>query len=298
MRLHRQLGQWKEEQYGTKAALIAEELAGPFHGRAGLPQGGAVSSASGNASAASVRASGSQPPLHGRVEAAGAAPRTPERNKQELVVHDVSSALIAIHSYASSELEQNLARAHALCQDLNDPAALAPVLAALTRLYMARADRTKTEAFFELQRQLLLRSAPPADAILLHTQMGTVELWRGAHARSQEHHIQALELYDAPAHRSLFLTFGVDPKCITLASYGWSLCLSGWPEQAWSWERRALEYAEELAHPLSLANTLVFAIFVRCFRHEGDEALLLAQQFRALRSEQGLGVYLGGANCS
>ena len=161
---------------------------------------------------------------------------------------------------------------------------------------MVRADRAATEAFFEQQRQLLLHVHTPADAILLHTQMGTVELMRGAHARSQEHHTQVLELYDAPAHRSLLLRFGLDPKSIALASYGWSLCLSGWPERAWSWEQRALEYAEELAHPFSLVNTLMFAIFVRRFRGEGDEALALTQQFLALGSEHGFRQYLGGAD--
>jgi len=120
------------------------------------------------------------------------------------------------------------------------------VLTALTRLYMVRADRAATETFFEQQRQLLLHVQTPADAIMLHTQMGTVELMRGAHARSQEHHTQVLELYEAPKHWSLLLMFGIDPKSIALATLGWSLCLSGWPERAWSWEQRALEHAEEL----------------------------------------------------
>ena len=111
---------------------------------------------------------------------------------------------------------------------------------------------------------------------------------RGAHARGQEHHAQVLELYDASAHHSLFMTFGFDPKSIALANYGWSLCLSGWPEQAWSWEQRALECAEELAHPLSLVNTLMCAIFVRGFRGEYDAALALTEQLSTLVSEHGL----------
>ena len=157
------------------------------------------------------------------------------------------------------------------------------MLTALTRLYMVRGDRAATDALVEQQRQLLLVAITPADALMLHTQIGTVELMRGAHARSQEHYTQALELYDASAHRSLFLTFGFDPKSVALANYGWSLCLSGWPEQAWSWERRALAYAEELAHPFSLVNTLMFAIFVRHFRGECDEALALTAAIHCSR---------------
>ena len=179
-------------------------------------------------------------------------PETPERHKQELALRmTFSPALSAIRGHASAELEQNLQRAYELCQDLNDPEILVPVLTALTRLYMVRADRTKTEAFLEQERQLLSRALTPADALMLHTQMGTANLYRGAHEHSQEHYMHALELYDDSAHRSLLFRFSVDPKSVAMTNYGWSLCLRGWPEQAWNWERRALEYTKELAHPFS-----------------------------------------------
>ena len=45
-------------------------------------------------------------------------PETPERKKQELALRmTLSSALTAIRGMASSELEQNLKQAYALCQD-------------------------------------------------------------------------------------------------------------------------------------------------------------------------------------
>ena len=100
--------------------------------------------------------------------------------------------------------------------------------------------------------------------------------------------MHALELYDDSAHRSLLFRFSVDPKSVAMTNYGWSLCLRGWPEQAWNWERRALEYTKELAHPFSLVNALMMAIFVRHFRGEYDEALVLMPQFTALASEHGL----------
>jgi len=146
--------------------------------------------------------------------------------------------LSAIHGQASAELEQNLQQAYALCQDMNDPGGLVPVLAALTRLYMVRADRAATDTLVEQERQLLSLAVLPADAIYSTPKSALLSCGVGC-TRSQEHYRHALERYEALAHRSLLLTFGFDPKSVALASCGWSLCLSGWPEQAWNWERRA-----------------------------------------------------------
>src|SRR5207247_4072353 len=162
-------------------------------------------------------------------------PETPERKHQELALRlSLNAVLRATHGLATKEFEQNLQRARALCQEVSDPAKLAPILTSLTRLHMVRADRAETEELMEQERRLIERLHDPTCTIQLHTQLGTAEIARGAHARAREHYTQVLNLYNPKAHAALGFSFSVDPLVIALAISGWSFCLSGWPEEGWS----------------------------------------------------------------
>jgi hypothetical protein len=168
---------------------------------------------------------------------------------------------------------------------------LAPVLVVLTRLSMVRADRQATEAWMAQERHLLERLHDAASLVQVHTQLGTAEMCRGAHARAQEHQTHALRLYDPAVHQSLGLTFSIDPRGLALAMSAWRLWLTGWPAQAADAAEQALGHAEALKHPFTLVAILLHVTHVRQCRGEFDAAWVLAQRLLALASVQDFALY-------
>ena len=68
-------------------------------------------------------------------------PATPERSQQELMLHlALGASLIATQGYAAPEVEQTYTRARHLCQYLENPRQLFPVLRGLWVYYLTRAE--------------------------------------------------------------------------------------------------------------------------------------------------------------
>src|SRR5262249_48375159 len=213
-------------------------------------------------------------------------PETAQCQRQELALQTCfSTVLTATHGRASPELEQSLQRAQALCQTLDVTAERVPILVRLLRLSMVRADRGTTEALLAQARRLLERLHDASLLVQLHTQLGTAETVRGAHACAAAHQTQALRLYDREAHRALVVAFGLDPLVATLAMSGWRLWLTGWPAQAWHHAECAIQHAEILAQPFSLSMALTQAVALRQFRGEWEAVWALAQRLSALGRE-------------
>src|SRR6516225_2092560 len=68
-------------------------------------------------------------------------PETPERLQREVDIHiALGASLIATQGYAAPEVGQTYTRAQQLCQYLEDPRQLFPVLRGLWNYYNVRAD--------------------------------------------------------------------------------------------------------------------------------------------------------------
>ena len=109
---------------------------------------------------------------------------------------------------------------------------------------------------------------------------------RGEPAAARTHHTQALALYDPQAHRALAVRYGMDLGRVSqpLARALWSL---GFPDQALQHSQAARTLAEEVAHPYSLAQALVFAAIVHQWRREVLAAHAQAAAAMTLATEQG-----------
>jgi predicted ATPase len=271
VRLHRLLGERLERGYGERAHEIASTLV--LHFTRGRDVQRAVQYRQQAAAHTVQRSAYAEALAHCQEGLAllEGLPETARRQHQELALQTCfSTVLTATHGRASLELEQSLQRAQALCEALDVTAERVPVLVALTRPFMVRADREMTEALL-VQEQRLLERLHDADAqVQLHTQLGTAETFRGEHARAAAHQAQALRLYDREAHRALVVSFGADLLMTTLAMSGWRLWLTGWPAQAWHHAERAIQHAEDLAQPFSLSMALSQAVALRQFRGERE----------------------------
>jgi DNA-binding winged helix-turn-helix (wHTH) protein/predicted ATPase len=292
VRLHRLLGEWLERAYRERAHEIASTLALHFtHGRDGAR---AVHYRQQAAERAVQHGAYAEALVHCQQGLAllEGLPETAQRQRQELALQTCFSTVVtATHGRASPELEQSLQRVQTLCQALDVTAEHVPVLIRLLRLSMVRADRGTTEALLAQARCLLEECHEAGLLVQLHTQLGTVETFGGAHARAAAHQTQALRLYDREAHRALVVAFGLDPLVATLVMAGWRLWLTGWPAQAWQHAERAIQHAEILAQPFSLSVALSQAVALRQFRREYAAAWALGQRLSALGREHRFGVY-------
>jgi predicted ATPase len=220
-------------------------------------------------------------------------PETPARLQQELDLQvALGPALFATKGYAAPEVERAYARARELCAQLGDTPQLFPVLRGLMQYYQGRGQvQTATQLGEQLLR--LAHAQPdPAHLLLAHYSLGLVLFYRGEPAAARTHHTQALALYDPPAHRALAVRYGGDLGVGSgsfLARELWSL---GYPDQALQHSQAACTLAEEVAHPLSLAQALVFAAAVHQFRREAPAAHEQAAALTTLAMAQGFASYL------
>src|SRR5262249_3677769 len=253
VRLHRQLGEWKEVHYGKRATKIASALA--MHFTEGREYRKAAQYHCPAAETALRRSACQEASEHCKkgLDLLERLPDTFERQRQELALRMLlSAALMVSQGFVAEEVRQNLARARELCRALHDDVTLVPVLVGLGRSYDARADCEAIEQLMEEERLLLERIQEPMLALQLHTHLGTSSMMRGALVQALQHHDRVLELYNPQWHRELVLQFGMDPVVVAGVASSWSLWLAGWPDQARARGRSVLSRARELGHPFSL----------------------------------------------
>jgi DNA-binding winged helix-turn-helix (wHTH) protein/predicted ATPase len=292
LRLHCRVGERLEAGYGQKVREVAGVLA--LHFTQGQDYQRAVQYWQQAAEQALSRSAYAEARTHCTTGLALLAmlPESPARAAQELALRLTLSTVLAVtEGYAAEALAANLQQALALCQMVEATTEVVPVLTGLTRLFMIRSERPATERLLAQQRALLPQLHDAASLVLVHTQLGTAEAFRGAYIQAQEHQTHVLRLYNPERHRSLALQFGNDPAVTTLAGAGWRLWLTGLPDQAAEQTARALAYAETLEHPFSLAIALFSVALVRQGRGELSAALESAQRLRTVGHEQGFRLY-------
>jgi TOMM system kinase/cyclase fusion protein len=217
-----------------------------------------------------------------------ALPETPARLQQELDLQvALGPALRATQGNAAPEVERAYARARELCAQLGDTPQLFPVLRGLMQYYLNRGDLQTATQLGEQLLRLAQAQPDPALRLLAHYQLGSVLFYRGEPAAAQAHHTQALALYTPQAHRALAVRYGVDLGVLShshLARALWSL---GYPEQALQHSQAACTLAEEVAHPYSLVQALVYAAIVHQCRREALAVHAQAAAALTLATAQG-----------
>jgi class 3 adenylate cyclase/predicted ATPase len=219
-------------------------------------------------------------------------PETPARLQQELDLQvALGPALLVTQGNAAPDAERAHARARELCVQLGDTPQLFPVLRGLMTYYQNRGDLQTTSQLGEQLLRLAQAQPDPVHLLLAHYQLGQALFYRGEPAAARTHQTQALALYDPQAHRALAVRYGGDLGVMSgnlLARELWSL---GFPEQALQHSQAARTLAEEVAHPLSLANALVHAAMVHQWRREVLRVHAQAAAAMTLITEQGFTQY-------
>jgi DNA-binding winged helix-turn-helix (wHTH) protein/predicted ATPase len=189
-------------------------------------------------------------------------PDTPERARQELALRlALGRVLMATRGQGAPEVEQEYARALALCQQLEATPQLFPALAGLCGFSVMQGKLHTAQALGEQLLTLAAQDQVPAHRLRAHQALGGVLLHRGEIATACTHWQHALDLCEAlPA--TWQATAGSDLRVVCLSHLAYCLWLRGYPSQARQQSQQAVARAQALAHPFSQVFAWNYAAWV------------------------------------
>jgi predicted ATPase len=215
-------------------------------------------------------------------------PDTPERAQLELPLQlTLGRALMAARGYGASEVGDAYARARMLCRSVGETPQLFPVLRGLAAFYYVRAEYKIAQELGEQCLTLAERMQDPRLLLRAHTTLGQICLFLGEYPAAWRHLEQATRLYAPPEQGAHVIRAVQDPgvTCFSLAAP--TLWLLGYPAQARQRSREALALAEELAHPFSQAEALIFAAVLHICTREAAAVQEYAEAAIAYATAQG-----------
>jgi predicted ATPase len=213
-------------------------------------------------------------------------PDTAGRAQQELVLQlALSNSLMATKGYAAPEVEKTYLRALELCRQMGEPPQLFPVLVGLWRLYLSRAEHKTAYRLGEQCLSLAQRMHNPIRLLGAHQSLGITLFTLGEFTQARIHLEQAIALYDPQRRHFHASRSGQDPGVACLSYAAWTLWALGYPDQALKRSQEALALAQELSHPLSLAQALIATLRIRQHRQEGQVVQEQAEALISLSTE-------------
>jgi DNA-binding SARP family transcriptional activator len=286
--LHEAVGNVLETLYGEQTEQVAVQLAHHFE-QAGLTQkainyllqaGQRASQLSAHEEAVTHLSRG--------LALLETLPDSPEHTRQELDFQiALGNTLMITRGYAAPEVGQTFNQARELCQRIEEIAKLFSVLHGLYRFYLVRGELQTAR---ELGEQLLDLAQSQRDPVLLvgaHRALGNTLYYLGEFRAAQAHFEQGLSFYDPQHHRLYVLLYGQDEGIGCLSYMAWTLWHLGYPDQALNKSQEALNLAQALPHPYSLAYAQLFAAIHSQLRREVQATREQAEAAMALSTEQG-----------
>jgi DNA-binding winged helix-turn-helix (wHTH) protein/predicted ATPase/Cdc6-like AAA superfamily ATPase len=219
-----------------------------------------------------------------------------ERTQQELMLQiSLGVALMAIKGYTAPEAKKAFDRARELCRQVGETPQLFPVLRGLAMVYSVLADHQTTR---ELAEQCLSLARQAQDPILFlgaYLELGASLFHLGDFDEALRHLEQGIALYDHQKHSSHAPLYGYNFGIACFARAASALWFLGYPEKALKRICEALTFAQQQAHPLSLAYALNFA--ADCHRLRREERITQERAEAAIRlsTEHGFPLWSAGA---
>jgi predicted ATPase len=187
-------------------------------------------------------------------------PDNPERAEQELILQRLLSI---VHrnskGYAATEVGRALSRARALCQRLDQTAALGPILWGLFSFNFVRSDLRQARNLGEELFALAQEQQNPAFQHQAQHALGGTLFSLGEFEESQQHFEQGIALYDLSQHHTQVALFGVDLGVFCLAWSTHPLWHLGYTDQSLQRSHSAIDLANTLGHPFSQALAMAYA---------------------------------------
>jgi predicted ATPase len=216
-------------------------------------------------------------------------PETHERVQREVNMSvALGVSLSATKGHAAPEVEQTFLRAQHLCEHLEAPHQLFPVLRGLWYHYLVRAELQTAHTLGEQLLSLAQQVQDPAMLVAARCALGATLLHLGAVAAALTHYAQGMTLYDSQQHRAAAFLYGGDADVVWYHSHAaLALWLLGYPDQGLAQSQQAVTLAQQSAHPFSLSSALCTAAFFHQCRREVRAAQERAEAAISLTTQQG-----------
>jgi DNA-binding winged helix-turn-helix (wHTH) protein/tetratricopeptide (TPR) repeat protein len=221
-------------------------------------------------------------------------PETPERAQLELDLQiTLGQTLTVTQGPGAAAVARVYARAEELCEQVDDISQRIAVLRGLRRAMQGRGEPQRAHPLAE---EFLRMAQQAQDAALLIeglVALGVCLFYLGRVATAHAHLQEGLALYDAQRSRAHSFPAGQDLRVLGLTYDAMALWVLGYPEQALEQSRRAINLAEEVAHPWDLAMALGYAAVVCVLRGDRQTALERAEATIQLATAQGVFPWIG-----
>ncbi len=220
------------------------------------------------------------------LNAVSALPEGPARKQQELVLQMMKGiALRSTSGWATQQIEDVFTKARQLCQDMDDPPELIPVLWATTLFLLIRGELIACrERGDELMRQAE-RSGVQSYIMAANHLAGVVREFIGDMVESSRLLERCRELHNPAEGRINAATYGQDPGTLGRAMSARPLWALGYPDRAIERATETLAIARSQKMPTVIAFALVVIHGIHLYRGEAAEALAIGEELVALCRE-------------
>jgi TOMM system kinase/cyclase fusion protein len=219
-------------------------------------------------------------------------PETQERTHREVdLLIALGASLNTTQGAGVPEVGQTYTYARQLCQQLDNPYQLFPILRGLWVYHLVRVEQQTAQALGEELLTLAQHTHDPVMLVTARCALGATLLPLGAVATAHAHFTQALTLYDPPQHRGSAFRYTLDAGVVCHSYAAWTFWALGYPDQGLAQRQHAVTLAQQLAHPFSLGFALNWAARFHQFRREGSAAQQCADASLHLATEQGFPLY-------
>ena len=271
--VHARIGRTLEHAYGAAAAQLAAELA--VHFEEGGDPAKAIGYRRGAAQVAAARHAFAEAEAHLEKGLAMLAtlPETPERDREELTLQSMVGAIrMSTRGYAAPEVGHAYTRALELSQRAAEGPPPFPILWGIWIYYGVGGELDTALDLAERNREIAYASGDRLLRLESHHGLWTTHFFRGELAAALRHLDAGEPLYE-PEDRRAALVYGQDPKMAALGYRALVTWATGDAERALALATESLDHALALRHPMSVAQAMIFAAWVRLLRREPAECL-------------------------
>jgi predicted ATPase len=218
-----------------------------------------------------------------------ALPESPDRDAKELeFLNPLGTAYIAAQGYAAPQVGPVFRRARELCERIGQPEQLFAVMRGTFAWHVVRGEFRLCMGLGAEALAFARRLGDPGilmEALFLPAVTLT---YRGEFAGTRDHCALALAEYDDRERTQFWAGINGENTSVTHRCYlALALWHLGYPDQALTLSREALELARTLGHPFSLAYALHHAGWLHQHGRLGAEVLAAGDEEIRIATEQG-----------
>ena len=280
-RLHQMVGERLESAYASRTDEHVTTLLRHFESSGDLDRSIDYLKRTGELAVARSSHAGAIEPLTSALELLERQPAGRDRDEREVDIRTtLGPALVATMGWRQPEVQANYERALTLACDLDADPERFIVRYGLAVVHELRGEYNRSEELLDAQM---------ADGIELGVEtrelLACSTFHQGAHQRSLEHAVAAVDLWDPETHSIYMARYGEHPG---VSSSTWG-ALSAWylgrPALSMEMAERAVDWGADNEYALTTAY--IQMAFLRQYRDEADQCRTWAEKTVAVAREQG-----------